>query len=85
MATVTEAVKETLVGTTREPQLTSQTKATFDRNARQDDGSEDLYMNENDFVNAIAPENEDYVSFLNYCVKGDVVETPADFLYDPRY
>ena len=62
MATVTEAVKETLVGTTKEPELSSQTKATFDRHARQDEGAEELYMTETEFVNAIAPETEDYVS-----------------------
>lgn len=62
MATVKEAVKESLVGTTREPQLSQQARATFDRNARQDDSSEEPYMTEEDFVNAIAPPNEDYVS-----------------------
>lgn len=67
MATVTEAVKETLVGTTREPELSSQTKATFDRNARQDDENGEPYMTETEFVNAIAPATEDYVSFLNLC------------------
>ena len=65
MATVTEAIKETLVGTIREPELSSQTKATFDRNARQDREDEELYMTEADFVNAIAPETEDYVRFWN--------------------
>lgn len=67
MATVTEAVKETLVGTTREPELSSQTKATFDRNSRQDDENGELYMTETEFVDAIAPATEDYVSFLNLC------------------
>lgn len=62
MATVKEAVKESLLGTTREPQLSQQARATFDRNARQDDGSEEPYMTEGDFINAIAPPNEDYVS-----------------------
>ena len=62
MATVKEAVKESLVGTTREPQLSQQARATFDRNSRQEDGSAEPYMTEEDFVNAIAPPNEDYVS-----------------------
>lgn len=67
MATVTEAVKETLVGTTREPELSLQTKASFERNARQDEGSGELYMTEAEFVNAIAPATEDYVSFFDLC------------------
>ena len=62
MATVKEVVKESLLGTTREPQLSQQSRATFDKHARED-GSEEPYMTEEDFVNAIAPPNEDYVSF----------------------
>ena len=61
MATVTEQVKESLVGTTVEPQLSHQARATFEKHARQDADGE-LFMNEDDFVNAIAPQNEDYVS-----------------------
>ncbi|KAI9817767.1 MAG: mitochondrial aspartate-glutamate transporter agc1 [Pycnora praestabilis] len=60
MATVKEAVKETLIGTTREPQLSQQTKATFDKYARRDEETGELYMTEEEFVNAIAPETEDY-------------------------
>lgn len=64
MATAKLAVKESLLGTTREPELSTQTKATFDRNARQDETSGELYMTEEDFVNAVAPASENYVSFL---------------------
>ena len=57
-----ESVKETLVGTTIEPQLSQQFKATFDRHARRsDDEGEEPFMTEEDFVNAIAPKDEDYV------------------------
>ena len=63
MATATQAIKESLLGTTSEPELSQQTKATFDRNARQDEATGDSYMTEEDFVNAIAPANENYVSF----------------------
>ena len=63
MATAKLAVKESLLGTTREPELSQQTKAAFDRNARQDDATGDSYMTEDDFVNAIAPASENYVSF----------------------
>ena len=61
MATAKLAVKESLLGSTREPELSQQTKATFDRNARQDEATGDSYMIEEDFVNAIAPTNENYV------------------------
>ncbi|KAI9817994.1 MAG: mitochondrial aspartate-glutamate transporter agc1 [Thelocarpon impressellum] len=60
MATVKEAVKETLVGTTREPQLSAQTKATFERLSRTDAETGERYMAEEDFVDAIAPADEDY-------------------------
>lgn len=62
MATAKQAIKETLLGTTREPELSQQTKATFDRNSRQDEATGDFYMTEEDFVNAIAPASENYVS-----------------------
>lgn len=62
MATVKETVKESLIGTTREPQLSQQAKATFDQNATKDEETGELYMTEEQFVDAIAPENEDYVS-----------------------
>ena len=61
MAAVKEAVKESLLGTTREPQLSQQTKVTFDQNAIKDDETGEPYMTEEKFVNAIAPLNEDYV------------------------
>ncbi len=62
MATVKGAVKETLLGTTREPQLSQQAKATFDIHATRDETTGEAYMTEENFVDAIAPKNEDYVS-----------------------
>ena len=62
MATVTDQLKETLVGTVKEPQLSQETRAAFDRNARRDEEVGELYMTEEEFVNAVAPANEDYVS-----------------------
>ena len=63
VAAVKGVVKETLLGV-EEPmtQLSAQTKATFEKNARKDAETGELYMEEEDFVNAIAPEGEDYVS-----------------------
>ena len=60
MATVKGAVKESLVGTTIEPDVSQQARATFFKHARQSEDGEP-YMTEDDFINAVAPENEDYV------------------------
>jgi solute carrier family 25 aspartate/glutamate transporter 12/13 len=60
-----EVVKEKLLGTElpeEEMQLSVQSKATFNKNARKDADSDELYMGEEEFINAIAPEAEDYVS-----------------------
>ena len=73
MATIQETVKETLVGTSREPELSQQTRATFDKHARQDEATGDLYMTEEEFINAIAPKEEDYVSTLTTLSRVDVV------------
>lgn len=62
MATAKTAIKESLLGTTLEPEISSQSKATFDRNSRQDEETGEQYMTEEDFVNAVAPASEDYVS-----------------------
>ena len=58
---VKTAVKESLVGTTVEPGLSQQARSTFEKYARQAENGE-TYMAEQDFVDAIAPEGEDYVS-----------------------
>jgi solute carrier family 25 aspartate/glutamate transporter 12/13 len=59
-----EVVKESLLGTEvpEDIQLSAQSRANFEKNARKDSGSEELYMSEVEFINAIAPEGEDYVS-----------------------
>ena len=62
MATVEQSIRESLLGTTREPDLSQQTRATFDRNAVKDESTGELYLGEDGFVRAIAPETEDYVS-----------------------
>ena len=63
MANIQEAVKESLLGTTRELELSSQTRAAFDRNAKKDEATGEYYLTESEFVDAVAPENEDYVSY----------------------
>lgn len=62
MATAKIAIKESLLGTTQEPGLSLQSKATFDRHARQDEETKEPFMIEEDFVDAIAPDSENYVS-----------------------
>jgi hypothetical protein len=60
-ASIKESVKETLLGVEDEAQLPFQTRAEFMQHAKIDPESGDHYMTEEDFVNAIAPETEDYV------------------------
>lgn len=60
-ATIKESVKETLLGVEDEPQLSSQMRAEFMQHAKKDSESGDYYMGQEEFVNAIAPESEDYV------------------------
>ncbi|KAK0281676.1 mitochondrial aspartate-glutamate transporter agc1 [Friedmanniomyces endolithicus] len=59
MATVVDQVKETLVGTESGVGLSAQTRSDFMHNAIKDEEGE-LYMSEKEFVDAIAPEGEDY-------------------------
>lgn len=64
MTSVKETVKETLVGTsnsTEAPELSHQARANFIRHAQKDENGE-LYMNEDAFIEAVAPKQEDYVS-----------------------
>lgn len=66
MATkVTEAVKASLVGTKEEePALSQQIKTNFTQHARKDETTGDLFMTEEEFIDAIAPKNQNYVSLL---------------------
>jgi len=64
-AVVKESLKEVLVGTEEEPQLSQQTRLDFMRHAVKDEGSDDYYMNEEQFISAVAPETEDYVCDLS--------------------
>lgn len=66
MATVKDQVSEALLGTTEEPQLSQQTKEVFLKHCVQDSESGEQYLGEEEFINAIAPESEDYVCPLTY-------------------
>jgi len=62
-----EVVKETLLGSEQAEsvQLSAQSKATFEKNAKTDEATGESYIGEEEFINAIAPEGEDYVSKLS--------------------
>ncbi|KAL2260628.1 hypothetical protein VTK26DRAFT_5305 [Humicola hyalothermophila] len=60
VATVKEAVKETLVGSTEPAQLSAQTKARFNRHAVKDAETGELYLGREQFIDAVAPPHEDY-------------------------
>lgn len=64
VATVKEAVKETLVGSNEPAQLSAQTKARFNRYAVKDAETGELCLGPEQFTDAIAPPSEDYVSTL---------------------
>lgn len=62
VATVKEAVKETLVGSKEPAQLSAQAKARFNRYAVKDAETGELCLGPEQFIDAIAPPGEDYVS-----------------------
>lgn len=65
-AQVKDAVKESLLGSS-EPasvQLSAQTRLTFEKHAIRNPETGELYMGEEQFVDAIAPKDEDYVSHV---------------------
>ncbi|KAI9726574.1 MAG: mitochondrial aspartate-glutamate transporter agc1 [Chrysothrix sp. TS-e1954] len=60
MATVKEQVQDALLGTTEEPQLSQQTRAEFMKHATTDEESGEHYLGEEEFINAVAPQSENY-------------------------
>lgn len=75
-----EIMKDKLLGTelTQDVQLSALSKETFDKNAQKDEETGELFMGEEGFINAIAPEGEDYVSWLPVLVAQDQCEQFAD-------
>ena len=65
MATVAESVKESLLGISQPEELSSSSRKTFLKHARRDEDTDELYMGEEEFVNAIAPPEQNYVSSLS--------------------
>ena len=62
MARVKDSIKESLVGATEEPRVSQEVKANFVKHAKADENGE-LYMGPEEFIDAIAPAEEDYVSY----------------------
>ncbi|KAK0123686.1 mitochondrial aspartate-glutamate transporter agc1 [Cadophora gregata] len=60
LSTAKEVVKEALLGTEVHAQLSAQSKDIFDKNAKKDESTGELYMGEEEFINAVAPPKEDY-------------------------
>lgn len=61
---VKEAVKESLIGSQEPIQASVQAKARFNKHAQKDAESGELFMGPEEFINAVAPPKEDYVSIL---------------------
>ncbi|KAF2788568.1 calcium-binding mitochondrial carrier protein-like protein Aralar1 [Melanomma pulvis-pyrius CBS 109.77] len=66
MATVKDQVGEVLLGTSEEPQLSQLTRAAFMKHALKDEATGDYYLGENEFIDAVAPESEDYHKIKRY-------------------
>jgi hypothetical protein len=60
MTSVTRTVKESLLGTTPIPELSNEARTTFLAHAQEGEDGE-MYMDKEGFIDAIAPEGEDYV------------------------
>ncbi|KAF2751920.1 calcium-binding mitochondrial carrier protein-like protein Aralar1 [Sporormia fimetaria CBS 119925] len=60
MATVKDQVGEVLLGTTEEPQLSHLMRSAFMRHATKDQETGQYYLDEESFIDAVAPESEDY-------------------------
>lgn len=85
---VREVVKETFKGSgaVEEPshQLSAQSRARFNAHASRDPETGELFMGPDEFINAVAPENEDYVSLgtAHFVPLGG--QNPNFFLTDSR-
>lgn len=62
MAALKEQVGEVLLGTSEEPQLSQLTRFAFMKHAQKDETTGEYFLNEDGFIEAVAPESEDYVS-----------------------
>lgn len=65
---VKEAVKESLLGSEDPAQMSAQAKSRFTSNAAKDPETGELFMGPDEFTNAVAPADEDYVSGKTCCL-----------------
>lgn len=65
--TVKEVVKGALLGSDEPNNLSASYRASFINNAKKDEKTGELFMGPNEFIDAIAPADEDYVSPLPAC------------------
>jgi solute carrier family 25 aspartate/glutamate transporter 12/13 len=80
MATVTETVKESLLGKSQPEELSLLSRTTFLKHARRDEETDELYMGEEEFVNAIAPPDQDYVSLKSPIARPDLQPLPSQII-----
>jgi solute carrier family 25 (mitochondrial aspartate/glutamate transporter), member 12/13 len=62
MPSVKDQVVVKLLGTTAEQPAAKETRASFMKHAERDEQTDEWYLDEDHFINAITPDNEDYVS-----------------------
>ena len=74
MAALKEQVGEVLLGTSEEPQLSQLTRSAFMKHAQKDKTTGEYFLNEDGFIEAVAPESEDYVSNCACCVSWSKTE-----------
>jgi solute carrier family 25 aspartate/glutamate transporter 12/13 len=80
---VKEVVKESLIGSDEPVQLSAQSKARFLHHAKADPHTNEPYMGVDEFVDAVAPKDEDYVRLHREPVPVPVtvpISAPADAL-----
>jgi hypothetical protein len=70
VTTVKEAVKESLVGAEQPTELSSQTKARFNKHAKKDELSGEHFLGPEEFIDAVAPIDEDFVSAPSLSLHG---------------
>ena len=77
---IMDSVKSFVMGSAEEPQRSTQIQENFLRHALKDESTGELYMTENEFINAIVPKHEDYVSVcVCVCVGG--AQRPKQVLF----
>ncbi|KAF2202916.1 mitochondrial carrier [Delitschia confertaspora ATCC 74209] len=65
-SSVKEQVSEVLLGSSEAPQLSQHTRAIFMKHAKKDEEDGEFYLGENEFIEAVAPESEDYHKIKRY-------------------